>query len=326
MTRAALVAWTLLGSLAFSQTQVAVKVLEKPEGRPIEDLSAADFVVEVDGQLVEVKSAKRVERPLDLILIVEERRWRPLDPIVHEELGNLAAHLTDRDRVGLLVAGVRVRTELEPDSSADAFAVLLARERVNLATRFPDPRVAMDPPALFDAIAAAASHDLRPEARRAAIVLGAGWDASAVATEQDARQAALAKRLIVAWDALPEAPLRVRTAANEVPAPGYPSLQYPPGLELPPPVPPRPPARRSDESIADLVRATGGEERRDWKGGRSVNRLADSLRTRYELELQGSVPGDLTVELSPAVSQARQKAVVLAPARIVPGEMEETQF
>jgi hypothetical protein len=312
-------AWLTAVCLA-AQIPFSVQVLQRPDGKAVEGLTPADVRVQQGASALDVVAMRAQEKPLDLVVVVEQRRWEPLDVVVQDALGALAARLEGNDRVGLLVAGAVVETVVPPGSAPSALAAALSRSRFNPGLRLPRPVPNERGPVLYDAILTAA--DYSPQdgiRRRAVLVVASGRDDDSQAGVERVTEAALRAGMIVTLAELPEEVFQadggVLGSRPDLAGPTLPG--GPPGpaqTRIPAPYPtPRPAPRRDGRPLTPLVAATGGEATDDWKGGNGLSALADRLRNRYEIVLKSFDErlGDVNVELQGEAAKKNKKAVVL---------------
>ena len=303
-----------------AEAHLSVQVLNKPGGKPVEGLAAADLSVVQGDSNLEILSMRAEERPLDLVIVVERRRWEPLDVVVQDSLGALASRLRGSDRTGLIVAGPGIKEVVPPGSPPGALARALTLSNVNPGTRLPRPVPDERGPVVYDAILTAVAYAPPDDTRRRAVLaIGSGYDRSSQSSAESVTEAALRQRTIVCAVVLPEETFQTRggvlgpspTTTGPPPPDGG---RIPPYARLPPPFPtPRPLPRRSDRTLETVVVRTGGEQTDDWKGGHGLSALADRLRRRYELVLKSfdGRLGDAEVRLEGAAARKNKKAVVM---------------
>jgi hypothetical protein len=304
-----------------AQVPLSVQVLNKPGGKTIEGLTIPDWTVSQGDRTLEIASVRLEERPLDLVVVVEQRRWEPLDAVVQDSLGALTSRLRSDDRAGLLVAGTGVTAVVPPGSAPGVFAMALSKSRVDPGIRLPRPVPSERGPVIYDAILTAVEHVPADDARRRVVlVIGSGYDNSSQSNIASLTAAALQEGVIVSLAELPEETFRTQGGVIGQPAPVYDptgrggDARIPPQSRIPPPFPtPRPLPKRTGRTLTTLIQRSGGERSDDWRGGHGLSAMADRQRTRYELELRSfdSRFGDAEVRLEGAAARKNKKAEIL---------------
>src|SRR5205823_2763998 len=99
-----------------AEHRVSVRVVVPGAAKAVTGLGVADFELAQGGRSVELTSAQELTVPLDIMFVVERRRWDPPDSLVTAALESVQVRLTSEDRAGLLVVDHRLKTVLHAGS------------------------------------------------------------------------------------------------------------------------------------------------------------------------------------------------------------------
>jgi hypothetical protein len=301
-----------LAAADVAERQVSVRVVDPGRAKSVADLGPADFELSQAGERRELVSAHARTVPLDLMFVVERRRWDPADSLVTRALESVQVRLTPQDTAGITAIDHQTKKILEAGSSPVEFAGALTRPSVafNGGIIAPLPRPIPDSdkgPALLDAISSAAQDlgELDQSGRqRAIIVIALNKERSSQTSMERAIELAANASAIVSLVELPEEPLRDPREPRLGIPPRYPAA----GVGEPPLRRPLPPL--SGASILPVIRATGGEFKES--GGPTLAELVERIRRPYVLTYRSSADAPAaSVKLSQKGRTAHPKAVVL---------------
>jgi hypothetical protein len=297
------IAALLLSVSLASAGSLEVRVLKEPGDEHLRKLGLEDFEVRQGGAPVAVESVEFEELPLDLMIVVERRRWAPYDHTVGELLRAMAARLERRDRVGLLAAGENVEPVLQTGTARGDLIALLEHRRVAMV----DPRGpgwGGGGPALADAIVSAARSfegDGR-HYRRAIVVVSVDADDSRTNSPERALREVRAAGATLSLVSAPEDTLMADDPQRRIPGQRA-------GAPIPARTPAaRPPPERTRYDLRDAVRQSGGEYDPGWAGGHGLRRLAERLREAYRITVDGSPDDDIEVSLTGRAARRYSKA------------------
>jgi hypothetical protein len=269
MTRSIAILLFSAGSLCAAD--LWVQILK--DGKPVSDVQPGDLHVIEQAERKPVTSLERQALPLDVIFIVEHRRWDPLDKNIRNSVMLLTEGLKADETAGLLTAGIEVSTAVKPGTPAPDFYRQLGGlrgQRWYLGIGGPGSVNASN---FMDAIVVGCrllSDISAPGRRRALVLLGQNLSGPETTSAQEAIRAAQNAQVIVTLLSLPEE--SAVDPQNRPPNQEYVLMRFPR----------RPPPPASGQRLDGVVDRTGGEHRIDAKS-KELRQVIDNLRTRYKV-------------------------------------------
>ena len=272
------------------------------DGKPVADLQPGDLRIVEQTTHKEVTRLTRQSLPLDVMFIVEHRRWDPLDKNVRNAVMRITEGMKADETAGLLTASSEVKTVVPAGKSApDFYRELGGLRGAHWIHSIGGPTQVSPNSNLLDATVVA-THMLDSASsanrRRAIIILGQNLTGPESTTIQDAVRAAQKSGAIVTLLSLPEE--SNVDPQNRPPNQEWVLMRWPR----------RPPPPATGQMLDDLIRSTGGEVLIDAKA-KQLRQVVDNLRTRYLLSYAADAPlGAVQAELTDKGRVAHSKATL----------------